>query len=499
MASRKSVGGCASVSTCNFFCTPMALVAVVATLIVLSILLSCATNPVTGKRELMLVTESDEVALGAQSDQGIIQTYGAYNDPDVADYFNKLGQNMCKVTQRSNLEYHFQVLDTPVVNAFAGPGGYVYVTRGILAYLNDEAELAGVLGHELGHVSARHVARQLSRQQLTQLGLGVGMIVSEKFRQYAGLAQFGAGMLFLKFSRDDERQADDLAVEYSSKSGYDAHRMAAFFQTLERMNSGGGTGLPDWFSTHPNPANRVAAVDAKATEWNQKLGLAEYKIKRDDYLKLVDGIVYGDDPRQGYVEDGVFYHPTMTFTFPVPSGWQLTNTPAQVQIVTEEGDAAILLMLDDAGSISKAADKFVTDNGASTLSREKLTVNGLQAERVVARLVSDSDTLQTMSYFIAKGDNIFALHGLTRRSGYSKYSGTFSKTFGGFKNLTDASKINVQPERLAVKKVTKAGSLGTVLTQLGVAESQLEDMAILNGMQLKDNVSVGTLIKTVVK
>jgi predicted Zn-dependent protease len=189
----------------------------------------------------MLVTESDEVALGAQSDQGITQTYGVYDDSELAGYVNRLGQSMSEVTQRPNLEYHFQVLDTPVVNAFAGPGGYVYVTRGILAYFNDEAELAGVLGHELGHVSARHIARQLSRQQLTQLGLGVGMIVSEKFRQYAGLAQFGASMLFLKFSRDDERQADDLGVEYSSKSGYDAHRMAAFFETLERMGSGSGT------------------------------------------------------------------------------------------------------------------------------------------------------------------------------------------------------------------------------------------------------------------
>jgi predicted Zn-dependent protease len=373
------------------------------------------------------------------------------------------------------------------------------VTRGILAYFTDEAELAGVLGHELGHVNARHIARQISRQQLTQLGLGVGMMVSETLREYAGLAQFGAGMLFLKFSRDDERQADDLAVEYSSRSGYDADRIAAFFETLGRMSPGGGAGLPDWFSTHPNPENRTAAVSAKAAEWRQKLAIAGYAVNRDEYLRMVDGIVFGDDPRQGYVEGSTFYHPTMTFTFPVPSGWQLNNTPSRVQIAPEQGDALILLMLSDAGSVSMAADQFVQKNKAVTQSRDRLTVNGLQAEKVVARLVSGSDTLQTMSYFIAKDASVYALHGLAAQSGYSRYSTAFAASFGGFKRLDDPAKINVQPERIAVKKVAKSGSLASVLTQLGAPESDLEEMAILNGMQLADNVSAGTLVKIVVK
>jgi predicted Zn-dependent protease len=471
---------------------------VVAVLMLLLIPLSCAINPVTGKKEFMLVTEKDEIALGKQADEEISQTYGIYDNSGLANYVNRVGQSISKTTQRPNNEYHFQVLDTPVINAFAGPGGYVYVTRGIMTYFNDEAEMAGVIGHELGHVNARHIAQQMSRMQLTQLGLGIGMIVSEKFRQYAGLAQFGASMLFLKFSRDNERQADDLGVEYASTSGYDTYRMASFFQTLERVNPGSG-GLPDWFSTHPNPENRVAAVNSKTAEWRQTLTRTSYAVKRDDYLKMVDGMIYGEDPRQGYVEGDAFYQPTMTFTFPVPSGWQLTNTPSQVQILSGDQDAAILLMLDDSGSISKAADRFVKDNSAATQSREKLVVNGLQAEKVVARLVSEQDTLQTMSYFIAKGGSIYALHGLTTRSKYSKYSSTFSKTFGGFKNLDDPARLNVKPERLAIKKVTKAGSLGTILTQLGTPESELENLAVLNGMQLKDDVSAGTLIKTVVK
>jgi predicted Zn-dependent protease len=189
----------------------------------------------------------------------------------------------------------------------------------------------------------------------------------------------------------------------------------------------------------------------------------------------------------------------MKFTLPVPSGWQVTNTPVQVRIVSDKQDAVILLMLDDSRSVSKAADRFVQNANATAQSREKLVVNGLQAEKVVARLISEQDTLQAMSYFIAKGGSIYALHGLTTRNGYSQYSATFSRTFGGFKNLDDASKINVRPERLAVKSVTRGGSLRAILGQFGTPENELENVAVLNGMQLEDNVSAGTLIKTVVK
>ena len=475
-------------------------VSVVATILILLLIpLSCAINPVTGKKEFMLVTEQDEISLGKEADQSVGQTYGFYENPALSEYVNRIGQSISKNTQRPNNEYHFKVLDTPVINAFAVPGGYVYVTRGILAYMNDEAELAGVIGHELGHENARHIAQQMSRQQVAQLGFNVGIILSEDFRKYAGLAQLGASMLFLKFSRDDERQADDLGVEYGSKSGYDTYRMAAFFQTLERLNPAGGSGLPDWFSTHPNPANRVTAVKNKTAEWRQKLNGTQYAIKRDHYLKTVSGIVFGEDPRQGYVEGSAFYHPTMRFTFPVPSGWKVNNTPSQVQIVSDKQDAVILLMQDKATSVSIAADQFIQEAKAAVQSREKLAVNNFQAEKVVARLISGQDTLRTMSYFIAKGGAVYAFHGMTRWNQYSQYSPTFSRTLGGFKNLDDPSKINVTPETLIVKTVTRTGSLETVLKQFGTPDNELENQAVLNGMNLADNVNAGTLIKIVAR
>jgi len=463
-------------------------------------IISCAVNPVTGKKEFMLLSEADEAGLGQQTDQQIIQTYGIYDDPELTAYINKLGQNMSKITHRPNLNYSFKVLDTPVVNAFAVPGGYVYFTRGILGYLNNEAELAGVLGHELGHVNARHSAIQYSRAQLAQIGLGVGVIFSERFREYAGLAQFGVSMMFLRFSRDNERQADDLGVEYSTKTGYDSHAMATFFETLERMHpSSGASGLPEWFSTHPNPVDRIGAINRKTAEEQKKVTGKNFVLKRDDYLASIDGITFGEDPRQGYVEGNAFYHPEMKFTFPVPSEWQVNNTPAQVQIVAPEQNAAIMFAMDNATTPQQASTNFTTNAGARVSSSDAITVNGMKAQRVYSIVQSEQQRLRVVSYFIEKDGKIFAFHGFADSTGFSNYQQPFVNTMSHFKKLTDPKKINVKPAQLSVKKVTKAGTLRSVLTNYGVQSDKLEDMAVLNGKKLEDNIAVNTRIKVVVK
>ena len=199
---------------------------------------SCSVNPVTGKKELSLMSEKQEIALGKQSDPSIVANFGLYQDPKLQTFITQKGQKMAKISHRPGLKYEFKVLDSPVVNAFAVPGGYVYFTRGILAHFNNEAEFAGVLGHEIGHVTARHSAKQYSNQMLAQLGFFVGMVVSPEFRQFADVTQQGLGLLFLKFSRDHESQSDKLGVEYSTKIGYNAHEMADFFKTLSRLSEG---------------------------------------------------------------------------------------------------------------------------------------------------------------------------------------------------------------------------------------------------------------------
>ncbi len=463
-------------------------------------LITCAVNPVTGKREFMLLSEADESALGQQTDAEVIASYGSYEDAELNAYVAQLGKKMAALSHRPNLAWQFKVLDTPVVNAFAVPGGYVYVTRGILSYLNTEAELAGVLGHEIGHVTARHTAQQYSRSQLASIGLGVGSILSEDFRKYAGLAQVGVSLLFLRFSRDNERQADDLGVEYSSKTNYNAYAMADFFNTLERMSpSSGSSGLPAWFSTHPNPEDRIGAVRRKTAEWQQKLAGQTFVVNQEQYLAQVDGMVFGEDPRQGYVDGQAFYHPVLKFVLPVPAKWTVNNSPSQLQYVSPNEDAAIMMTAAAGDNPQTAAGAFVQQAQASVQKSDALTVNGLPAHRVVSGVITQSDTLAVMSYFIKKDNLIYTLHGITVPANYSSYASAFGGVMGQFKTLTDAKKMQVKPTLLSVTASKTAGTLASVLRTSGVKEADLETMAILNGKNLADPLSIRSKLKLVNK
>jgi predicted Zn-dependent protease len=461
---------------------------------------SCAVNPVTGKKELMLMSSADELAMGKQANPQILQTYGKYEDADLARYVGALGKKLGALSHQPNLVYTIQVLDSPVVNAFAVPGGYVYLTRGILAYLNDEAELAGVVAHEIGHIAARHSAQQYSNAQVAQLGLGLGSMVSKTFRKYAGVAEFGVGMLFLSFSRSDEREADSLGVEYSSKAGYDSNHMANLFVSLERLNPGESQGgLPGWFSTHPNPENRIAAVKQDTLAWREKNPQTQFAVNRDQYLRQIDGIVFGEDPRQGYVQANVFYHPELRFQFPVPAGWKVNNTASQVQMINQDQNAAILFSMAPEKNPPAAAQAFINESKAAVIKSERTQVNGMPAQRVISDVTIEQGIIRVMSYFIKKGQTVYVFLGYTERSRFSGYSSVFEQTMGRFKNLTDANKINIRADRLSIKRTTTPGSLRQALQRFGGPENKWEALAIINGMQLGDAVPSNTIIKLVVK
>ena len=284
---------------------------------------SCTRNPVTGKKEFTLMSKQQELALGKQSDPSIVSSFGLYQDQKLQDFINAKGMEMAKISHRPDLDFQFKILDSPVINAFAVPGGYVYFTRGILAHFNNEAEFAGVLGHEIGHITARHSAKQYTKATLAQVGLIAGVILSEDFRRYANQASQGLQLLFLKFGRDNESQSDKLGVEYSTKIGYDAKHMANFFHTLNRVsNSSGSERLPTFLSTHPDPLDRYQKVGELAEEWQGKTSRPSYKVNRNAYLRMIDGLIYGEDPRQGYVENNQFYHPELKFQYQIPRGWE---------------------------------------------------------------------------------------------------------------------------------------------------------------------------------
>lgn len=465
---------------------------------------SCATNPVTGKKQLMLISESQEIALGAQYDPSVVSTFGVYDHTKLLNFITEKGTEIGKISHRPNLEFHFKILDSPVINAFAVPGGYIYFTRGILAQFNNEAELIGVLGHEMGHITARHSASQQSKQQLGQLLLAGGMIASEEFRQFADYANQGMQLLFLKFSRDNESEADRLGVEYSSKIHYDAHKMADFFNVLDKMQmTSDHAGVPTFISTHPNPGDRYNAVNHKSKEWQDSLKYTNWTINRNSYLRMIDGLVYGEDPRQGFVEANTFYHPELKFKYPVPPGWQLVNSPMQVQIAPKDGKAMIVFFMAQQKTLEEASQEALNKLQLDVLNSKHGTVNGYPAIITVSQQVSQNQqsgqqqTIKVLSYIIQKDEMIYVFHGVAADSDFNSYFRVFESTMVNFNKLTEPSKLNIQPKRIKIQSVQHPGTLTDAFKYFKVPRSQMNELALLNNMELTDRVQKGKLIKTI--
>jgi predicted Zn-dependent protease len=468
-------------------------------LVLLCILLdSCAKNPVTGKRQVMFMSEAQEIAMGKEADPQIVNYFGLYEDPTLQRFINEKGQQMAAISHRQGLNYEFKIVDSPIINAFAVPGGYVYFTRGIMAHFNNEAEFAGVLGHEIGHVSARHSASQQSKNILAQAGLIAGILVAPQFAQFAEAAQAGVGLLFLKHGRDAERESDRLGVEYSTKIGYDANEMAQFFETLERKEGdGGGAKAPGFLSTHPNPGDRKQTVTKLAAEWKKKLNLTDAQINRNNYLKMLDGLVYGEDPKQGFVEANVFYHPVLRFQFPVPANWAVQNSPQQVQMAPEAGNALLSLSLARGASLEEVARQILEQNKLTLMESKNTTVNGLTALAMIADQQQQQGTIRTLTYLIRYGDNIYNLMGISRDSDFNTLAPMFQSTMENFRELTDQAKINKQADRIRLITVGQAGTFEQVMRANNVEASRLQELSVLNGMNLDERVEQGMLLKVI--
>ena len=288
---------------------------------------ACATNPVTGKKQMSLLSEAEELAIGQQQDAEIRREMGVYDDPELQRYVSDIGQELARNSHRPNLPWTFTIVDSPAINAFALPGGYVYVTRGILAYLDDESELAGVLGHEIGHVTARHAAQAYTRQAQANLGLMVLSIFVPSTQPFTDLGATGLGVLFLRNGREAELEADRLGVEYGSGAGYDPPGVPRFLSTLARVSALSERGMPNWLSTHPDPGLRVTRAEPVAGKF---ASADAKKVNHDQYLERIQGLVFGDNPKDGIVRGNEFLHPLLRIGVKFPDGWELTNTPEAV-------------------------------------------------------------------------------------------------------------------------------------------------------------------------
>ncbi len=437
----------------------------------------CATNPVTGEREFSLISESQEIQMGQQAAQEVEQSLGLVDDPALQQYVSRVGLAMAKASERPNLPWRFGVVEDASPNAFALPGGFIYVTRGLLALMENEAELASVLGHEIGHVTARHSVSQMSRAQIAQLGLGVGMILLPELAGLGELAGTGLGLLFLKFGRDDERQSDDLGFRYAYEQGYDVREMADVFEALARFgDAAGGSPIPGWLSTHPDPGDRVEDVHRRVAALNQPLDNAN--IRAPEYNQRIDGLVYGENPRNGFFESGWFLHPDLRFRLRFPQGWQTQNLPQAVYAVSPQEDAIVQMTLTQ-GPHGTAARNFLGQEGiqAGQISTER--INGSPASLAPFQANTQQGTVRGVVAFIDYGGNTYQILGYAASQSASAYERTLLDAMRSFAELTDSRALAVQPNRIDAVRLDRSTTLAD-FNRSNPSVIPIERLAIIN-------------------
>jgi predicted Zn-dependent protease len=457
----------------------------------------CAVNPATGRSQLMLVSESQEIAMGQQADPGISAMFGIYDDAGLQQYVKRLGDSLAATSERPNLPWTFRVVDDPIVNAFALPGGFIYVSRGILAHFNSEAQLVSVLGHEIGHVTARHSASQMSEQQLAQIGLVAGaVIVPDVASRYGGIAQQALGLLFLKFSRDDERQADMLGFRYLTRVGYDPHEMPGVFAMLGRITeAGGGRGVPLWLSTHPDPGDREQRINALIVESGQDFSGSI--VRQREYLQRLDGLVYGPNPREGFFRGQRFLHPDLRFEITFPDGWLTVNQKQAVLAQSPNEDAIFQLTVVDASGPQDALSEFLAQEGVMGGQARTVNVGGLPAAEATFAAETDDGLLRGSVTFVQYDDNIYRLLGFTLDERWTSYRQAIAASAASFGPLTDQSALSVQPMRLQVVTLDRAMNLEQ-FNQRYPSPITVETLAIMNQIDPGATLPSGTLVKRVV-
>lgn len=456
---------------------------------------NCATNPVTGRRELALISEAQEIQMGREGSADVKASLGLHPDAALQTYVNTMGRSLAATTERPELPWEFSVIDDASVNAFALPGGFIFVSRGLLTHMTSEAELASVLGHEAGHVTARHSVQQMSQQQLMTLGLGLGSVLSPVIAKYGQIAGAGVQLMMLKNSRDDETQADALGFRYAIGKGYDTRAMISLFAMLERdRQSSGGGRLPEWQSTHPDPGNRAARVEQMVAA--STVPLAGLTLGEDAFLKRIDGLIYGVDPRAGFFRGTLFLHPDLAFSLRFPDGWRTQNAADAVTAMSAAEDAVIELRAAK-GSAAEAAQAFLAQEGLQAGPPTARTINGNRAVTGEFTAGNEGAPVRGTVTFIEYAGATWAITAYAVAAKYESYAPSIGRTVDSFQRLTDATALAVQPQRVRVDVVPRAMSLQQFNAALP-SSIPLAELAMINGLTESSMLRAGQSIKRVI-
>ena len=456
----------------------------------------CSVNPATGRSQLNFFGEESEIEMGREADAEIVGSVGLYDDPLLQDYIQDLGMEIAASSERPNLPWSFKLLDDPAVNAFALPGGYVYVTRGLMTHLESEAELASTIGHEVGHVTARHGVNQMSKQILATVGLSVAAILDEDIANWAFAGQIGLSLLFLHYSRDDERQADDLGLRYAMRAGYDPSQMAELFNVLDAVSKVEGAGsLPNWLSTHPDPGARRQRIEQQVASLEGDF--SDAKVERDSYLERLDGMVFGDNPREGYFEGNAFKHPGLRFRIDFPDGWDTANQEDAVSAHSPGGNALVQVELSDKGTREEAEEEFFAEEGLSQDRFWENRVHGLPASWTRFEYADEGNDLRGTVAFIEQGDSIFQVLALSESAGWDEQREDLEAAIGSFARLDDPRALNVRASRVRLIRLKQDMTVEQFAKEFP-SDAPVEMVALINHVQPGGTLRKGQLAKRVV-
>lgn len=469
-----------------------------------TLLSACATNPVTGKREFNIVSTQQEAALGAQAHQQLLQEFGVYTEkPELTRMVERIGRGVVAASDRPDIPWTFTILDTPMINAMALPGGYIYVTRGILTHMNSEDELASVIAHEVGHVAARHSAQRISQAQLAQLGLVLGSVLAgpQATQAYGGLAELGAGLLFQRYSRQQETQADLLGTAYMTEAGYNPRGAASMLNTLRRLDRGRSSGVNAYFLDHPDPARRVETVQSKIGELQaQAPAIASSELERAPYVRLLENVIVGDSTQEVVVRNDTIYHKGLGIVAPVPSGWN-----------TAVGSGAVFSMVDprrndNAFIVQEIDARQLTGRNAQDAIRRLLSQNGYQymastqaqlrtGERMPVdlwRAASNNQVVAVETAQFVAGDKVIVLLRVS-----PGISGNQSPLVNMLNRIAydPAAARAAQPERMDVASSRGISTWEEAARRATGNPADAETIAIMNGYDASSRVPQGILLK----
>ena len=483
--------------------------------VVITIIYGCATNPVTGGQDLVLMSEKEEIELGKQVNEETLKQYSLYNDLELQNYVQYVGKKVAAKSHRSNLEYSFTVVDSPEVNAFALPGGYIYITRGLMGYLNSEAELAAVLGHEIGHVTARHAVRQHSATQLTGIGAAIGSIIGEAF--IPGISSAGgqelvgiAGTAMLSgYGRDHELEADRLGAEYLARSGYDPDAMLEVIGVLKdqelfeiklaREENRAPRIYHGVFSTHPDNDTRLQEVIGPARAIKAASTEATF-IGSTEYLQRIDGMVYGENTDQGLIKGRDFYHGDMGFAMRFPQGWVIQNLPDRLLAGSANGTAMMQALvqgkdprLDPRGFMEQRMGLTQVTNG------QALTVNGLPAYTGTTIVNTDVGKRQVRITVIYLENSAFVFMGRTADpNGLGVYNNAFMETIRSFRPLTNEERdVATRSDRIKILRADETTSFTSLSSSTSLDKFPEQQLRLINGMYPTGDIKSGELVKSV--